>query len=585
MDFSGGVAGHRGHLDPSAGREVVFCHNCSNEWYNDEHGLQCPRCRSEICEIITPENDPRDIRSDSPDNDVLRGGHFGPHDFGRPGRDHYDDPDEEDIEDHIHSGANVHTGPGGFMWSQRTFRNPERQRDDPTRGPGQQSPIDPSGEQEIFQRFQETLNMLTGFPMGPAGRSNREALFGGGGGSEGALGSGFGTGARTTTYRSPSGHTSFTITTGAVPMRPGARGADPDDDFDMVLGNLLGGGGIRPPRMATPGLEGGLQNLFSILLGPGGPNAVHGDAVYSQEALDRIITQLMETNPQSNAAPPASEAAIEKLEKKRIDKEMMGDNGKAECTICIDEMQLGDEVTVLPCKHWFHGECVTLWLKEHNTCPVCRAPIEQRDGNNNGGSSSSGDNGNGGGSSGQQHRSSSLGGGGGSRFGFGGLFGSSEPWSQAGGSGSGSSTSQNHHVRGARTPEERERRLNAIRNLAGPSSYGQDPPESQPSQRRDSWSPTSPDPRASASARNRSPPEYFRQRSGRMNSSGFMSGDNPQRSSRSSNTPSGNGSGGSSSNPLSWLRDRFTGTNSNNGNNGNDGSGNYSSGNTSRRRS
>ncbi|ROW05674.1 hypothetical protein VMCG_05279 [Cytospora schulzeri] len=606
MDFSGGVAGCRGHLDASAGREVVFCHACSHEWYNDEHGLYCPRCQNDVCEIITPENDPRDIRPDSPDSDILRGGHFGPHEFGRPGRDHYDDPEEEDIEDHIHPGPNVHTGPGGFRWSQRTFRSPERQRDDPSRGPGQQSPVDPSGEQEIFQRFQETLNMLTGFPLGPAARSNRETPFGGGGGGEGATGSGLGTGARTTTYRSPSGHTSFTITTGAVPIRPGARGGDPDDDFDMVFGNILGGGGIRPPRMATPGLEGGLQNLFSILLGPGGPHAVHGDAVYSQEALDRIITQLMETNPQSNAAPPASEAAIAKLEKKQIDKEMMGDNGKAECTICIDEMQLGDEVTVLPCKHWFHGECVTLWLKEHNTCPVCRAPIEQRDGssssnnNNNGGSSSSsGDNGNGGGSSGQQPQRSSLGGG--ARFGFGGLFGPSEPWSQSGASGSGISGSQNYHGRGARTPEDRERRLNAIRNLAGPTSYGQPPPESPRAQRRDSWSPTSPDPRAPTSARNRSPPGSYRPRPGRMNSSGFnssgfMSGDNSQRSSRSSNNSGGNGSGGgSSSNPLSWLRDRITGNNNNNNNNNNsannssgssgNGAGNSPSGNGSRRRS
>ncbi|KAH8754799.1 hypothetical protein F5883DRAFT_572427 [Diaporthe sp. PMI_573] len=36
----------------------------------------------------------------------------------------------------------------------------------------------------------------------------------------------------------------------------------------------------------------------------------------------------------------------------------------------------GEEVTVLPCKHWFHGECVVSWLKMHNTCPICRASIE-----------------------------------------------------------------------------------------------------------------------------------------------------------------------------------------------------------------
>ncbi|KUI68551.1 putative RING finger protein P32A8.03c [Cytospora mali] len=561
MDFSDGVAGHRGHLDPSAGREVVFCHSCSNEWYNDQHGLQCPRCRSEICEIITPENDPRDIPPESSNSDILRGSHFGPHDFGRPGRDHYDDPDEEDIEELESLGNNVETGPGGFRWSQQTYRSPERQRNDLTRGPGYQSPVDPSGEQEIFQRFQETLNMLTGFPL-PPGRASREALYGGGDGNA------TGTGPRTTTYRSPSGHTSFTITTGAVPTRAGGRGADPDDNFDMVFGNLVGRGGLRPPQSATPALEGGLQNLFSILLGPGGSHAVHGDAVYSQEALDRIITQLMEANPQSNAAPPASEAAIQNLDKKRIDKEMMDDNGKAECTICIDEMHLGDEVTVLPCKHWFHGECVTLWLKEHNTCPVCRAPIDQRNGNNNGGNGSSGGNGNG-----------AIDGATGNRFVFGPFFATSEPWPSSGGSGSGSSSSQNHHGRGAQTPEERERRLNAIRNVAGPSSYGQATPESPRPQRRDSWSPTSPSPRASASARNRSPPGY-RQRPVRTNTSGFMSGDSSQRSSRSSNNSGSNGGGASSSNPLSWLRDRFTGNN-----NGNTGNGNSSSGNGSRRRS
>jgi hypothetical protein len=94
----------------------------------------------------------------------------------------------------------------------------------------------------------------------------------------------------------------------------------------------------------------------------------------------------MEQSPQTNGAPPASQAAIESLQKKRVDDEMLGADGKAECTICMDEISKGAEVTVLPCKHWYHGECVVLWLREHNTCPVCRMSIDSWEGRNNSGS-------------------------------------------------------------------------------------------------------------------------------------------------------------------------------------------------------
>lgn len=441
--------------------------------------------------------------------------------------------------------SNIRSGPGGFMWSQRTWRSPDRQQDTPGGNPGHPHPIDPGSEQEIFQRFQETIDMLTGlrYPnFGPPGGRPAPPS----GGSPG----GGGPGMRSTTYRSPSGHTSFTITTGAMPL----RGVDHDDGFDMTFRNFMDGGGAHPPRAQNAGLAGGLGDLFSLLLGPGAMNAAHGDAVYTQEGLDRIITQLMEANPQSNAAPPASESAIEKLEKKSLDRQMMGDSPKVECTICIDEMHLGDEVTVLPCKHWFHGECVVLWLKEHNTCPICRTPIEKRGENSNGGNSGNGDNGTRDGSGNQQQPRIP-----GARPGpFGALF-SAEPFSPQGGPGSSAAPgSQQYNTRGARTPEDRERRLNSIRNLTGASSYGTSASDSSRygGQRRDSWSPTSPGPTSVASARNRSPPGP-RARLGRANSSGLGECDS-QPSSRDNSSSSGNAGG--SSNPLSWIRDRISGS-------------------------
>ena len=61
----------------------------------------------------------------------------------------------------------------------------------------------------------------------------------------------------------------------------------------------------------------GLHDLLASLFDPS--RAVHGDAVYSQEALDRIITSLMETNQGSNAAPPAAQCAIERIQKMKVD--------------------------------------------------------------------------------------------------------------------------------------------------------------------------------------------------------------------------------------------------------------------------
>lgn len=101
----------------------------------------------------------------------------------------------------------------------------------------------------------------------------------------------------------------------------------------------------------------------------------NGDAVYSQEELDRVISQLIDQSINSNAPPPASDEAIRSLPKQKVDTQMLGPEGKAECSICMEAVDVGTEVTVLPCKHWFHFPCIEAWLKQHNTCPHCRRGI------------------------------------------------------------------------------------------------------------------------------------------------------------------------------------------------------------------
>lgn len=46
------------------------------------------------------------------------------------------------------------------------------------------------------------------------------------------------------------------------------------------------------------------------------------------------------------------------------------------CGICVDEYTKNDPIVVLPCKHYFHTECIRHWLcNEKVTCPLCRFDV------------------------------------------------------------------------------------------------------------------------------------------------------------------------------------------------------------------
>ncbi|KAI0555511.1 hypothetical protein F4679DRAFT_172446 [Xylaria curta] len=490
------------HLEPAEGREVLFCHGCRHEWHRDEHSgsLACPVCEGEFTEIVTPEFDPRrdDSSADSESDQRFHPHRHTHHHHHHRHHDSDSDPEEANIEEH-----HFH-GPGSIFGQRTIHRSPE------TSGYSRRSRVRPGSSDDIIRRFTEMIGDIGG--PGTVGRSGPETLF-----HEDHVGPHI----TYRTFRGPGfagGVSSFTITTGSSSIRPrGPPGSEPqpgaDDPFQRIFGELLAlntpppmrrenplsrdadsnndnnDGAGRPPMDIATALN---QLLASIV----NPNAIHGDVVYSQEALDRIITNLMEANPQSNAPPPAAENVIASLPKKKLDEKMLGPELKGECTICIDEVKVGDEVMVLPCKHWFHEECASLWLKQHNSCPVCRAAID--------------------GAAAGKPRNETA----------------SSQSSPRGDDPSSSSGSTSAERRRAHLQQRREERLDSIRSLASPY----DRPRNR---HRNSNSPPSHDSSAQRSPRVRSPSP-----SSRGSTQGERARDNR---------------GSSSSGPFNWIRDRFSG--------------------------
>jgi E3 ubiquitin-protein ligase BIG BROTHER-like protein len=49
--------------------------------------------------------------------------------------------------------------------------------------------------------------------------------------------------------------------------------------------------------------------------------------------------------------------------------------GAEQCAVCRLEYEVGDVTTTLPCKHYFHAECLAPWLRANKTCICCKREL------------------------------------------------------------------------------------------------------------------------------------------------------------------------------------------------------------------
>jgi len=45
------------------------------------------------------------------------------------------------------------------------------------------------------------------------------------------------------------------------------------------------------------------------------------------------------------------------------------------CTVCLLPFEASDRVAMLPCRHFYHRNCVAQWLLSRAVCPLCGAEV------------------------------------------------------------------------------------------------------------------------------------------------------------------------------------------------------------------
>lgn len=81
--------------------------------------------------------------------------------------------------------------------------------------------------------------------------------------------------------------------------------------------------------------------------------------------LDMLLQHLAENDPNRYGTPPAQKEAIEAMPTVKV-----GDS--LQCSVCLEDFEIGCEAKEMPCKHKFHSGCILPWLELHSSCPVCR---------------------------------------------------------------------------------------------------------------------------------------------------------------------------------------------------------------------
>ncbi|KAF5444098.1 hypothetical protein F2P56_036602 [Juglans regia] len=124
------------------------------------------------------------------------------------------------------------------------------------------------------------------------------------------------------------------------------------------------------------GNGGPFQQAGITLVGPPRPPRLISPPF--EEVLNELVGGMARQNDLQPGPPPAPVAAVSAIEallpRVKLTQKHLDDDPS--CPVCKEDFELGGEVRQMPCKHFYHFDCIVPWLSIHNTCPVCRYELQ-----------------------------------------------------------------------------------------------------------------------------------------------------------------------------------------------------------------
>ncbi|GAA0144521.1 ubiquitin-protein ligase [Lithospermum erythrorhizon] len=139
---------------------------------------------------------------------------------------------------------------------------------------------------------------------------------------------------------------------------------DQTDDWSPGSGIVAG-----PRAWIRPG--GLLPAIFDTETERSAPSRVEPRDYFLGPGLQGLIEDITQND--RPGPPPAPEFTISAIPTVEIEPSHLIHG--SECSVCMEEFQIGAEAKELPCKHIYHPNCIVPWLRLHNSCPVCRHEI------------------------------------------------------------------------------------------------------------------------------------------------------------------------------------------------------------------